>query len=399
MASVQGTCDPQFSEVKTLFEQFIASGEELGASVTVNIGGKNVVDIWGGFKDTERTQPWESDTIANVFSMTKLIVAFSVLLLVDRGLLSLDDKVAKHWPEFAQNGKQDIRVRHILSHTSGVAGWDQQLSLEDICDNDKMTSLLEKQAPWWEPGTQSGYHSFSFGYLLGELIRRVSGKSLGRFVAEDVAGPLGADFYIGVRPGEVDVTRVSDVVPPPVAPPLSGPGMGADSVGYRVFINPPMQAAFANSDAFRRAELGAGNGHTNARGTADILSVVSLRGVTPKGERFMSAATVDEIFQEQVRNVDLVVPVGGDRPLRWGVGAALTGPGTAVDWLPFYDDAVGGGVCTWGGFGGSIAVMDTKRGMTITYVMNRMENVGLGSDRTRAYIAAAYRAVGWSYQP
>ena len=208
---VFGKCEPRFEAIKNAFRKNFEEGREIGASFAVIINGKYVVDIWGGHKDKEKTQPWEKDTICNVFSTTKVPTALCVMMCVDRGLLDLDEKIAKYWPEFAQNGKENILVRHFLSHTSGLAGIDEPMSWNTWYDWDKMIKLLEVQKPWWEPGTKSGYHAFTQGYLLGELVRRVTGKSLGTFLKEEVTEPLNIDFHIGL-PTE-HISRVSTLIP------------------------------------------------------------------------------------------------------------------------------------------------------------------------------------------
>ena len=179
----------------------------------LNIDGEMVVDLWGGWADEARTAPWTENTIANVFSTTKCMTSLAALVLVDRGELDLDPNVAKYWPEFAARGKEGIKVRQLLSHTSGVSGWNQPITLEDLYDWDKSTALLAAQAPWWEPGTASGYHMLNYGHLIGEVIRRITGQRLGEFFAAHIAGPLGADFHIGLPPSEFH--RVANVVPPP----------------------------------------------------------------------------------------------------------------------------------------------------------------------------------------
>ncbi|KIW69963.1 hypothetical protein PV04_02275 [Phialophora macrospora] len=396
-ATIQGHCDEKFSQVKDLLQRYVDSGDEVGASIAVNVDGKDVVDIWGGYADQDRTRPWEKDTITNVFSTTKTVVALAILLLVDRGVLSVTDKVCKYWPEFAANGKQDIEIRHVLSHTAGLPGFDTPLTVQDVCDAPRMAALLAAQAPWWEPGTASGYHSFTQGFLLGEIVRRATGTPLKQFIAEEIAAPLEADFQLGCR--EHDEPRVSDVIPPPARvalPPTSAES--PPSIGMRVMANPPMKAAFANSAAWRRAEVGAGNGHSNARGVARILSVLSRNGrvghdAAARSESesvdrtFISPETVALIFQEQYKGLDHVIDSGG-KPLRWGIGFGLTGPDTWIDYLPE------GRVCTWGGYGGSMVVVDLDRKVTIAYVMNRMEEVGLGSRKAREYFAAVYAALG-----
>ena len=188
-------------------------GEDLGASLVVDIDGETVVDLWGGWADEARTVPWTENTITNVFSTTKTMTRLAALVLVDRGELDLDANVATYWPEFAARGKAGIKVRQLLSHTSGVSGWEQPITLEDLYDWDKSTALLAAQAPWWEPGTASGYHVLNYGHLIGEVIRRITGQRLGEFFAAQIAGPLGADFHIGLPPSEFH--RVANVVPPP----------------------------------------------------------------------------------------------------------------------------------------------------------------------------------------
>ena len=176
---IHGLCEDKFRAVKTAFAKNFKVDGDIGASFAATINGKFVVDIWGGFADKERSRPWEKDTIVNVYSTTKVMTIISALMLVDQGLLDLDAPVAKYWPEFAQNGKENLPVRNIFSHTSGLAGWEEKITPEVLFDWDKAVSLLAAQKPWWEPGTKSGYHAITHGYLLGELVRRITNKSLG----------------------------------------------------------------------------------------------------------------------------------------------------------------------------------------------------------------------------
>lgn len=208
---IQGFCEPRFETVKDAFTQNFEEGMEIGATFAVMINGKYVIDIWGGHKDKEKTQPWEKDTICNVYSTTKVPTVLCTMMCVDRGLLDLDEKVANYWPEFAQNGKENILVRQLLSHTSGLAGFEEEIPSSTYYDWDKATSLLAAQKPWWEPGTKCGYHAITHGYLLGELVRRVTGKTLGTFFKEEVANPLNIDFHIGLA--EKHVPRVSKLIP------------------------------------------------------------------------------------------------------------------------------------------------------------------------------------------
>ncbi|HEY5153157.1 MAG TPA: serine hydrolase domain-containing protein, partial [Acidimicrobiales bacterium] len=214
MAEIHGTWDERFVGVRDALAQNFEDAGDVGASAAVMVDGELVVDIWGGHTDEGRTTPWERDTITNVWSTTKTMTALCALVLADRGELDVDAPVARYWPEFAANGKEGVLVRHLLGHTAGLPGWDEPMTDADLCDWEKATSTLAAQAPWWEPGTASGYHAITQGFLVGEVVRRVSGQSLGTFFAKELAGPLGADFHIGLPP-EHD-HRVSPVIPPPV---------------------------------------------------------------------------------------------------------------------------------------------------------------------------------------
>ena len=259
-----GTCNARFDPLRELFAAKLESGEDLGASLAVNIDGEMVVDLWGGWADEARTVPWTENTITNVFSTTKTMTALAALVLVDRGELDLDANVAKYWPEFAARGKAGIKVRQLLSHTSGVSGWEQPITLEDVYDWDKSTALLAAQAPWWEPGTASGYHMLTYGHLIGEVIRRITGQRLGEFFAAHVAGPLGADFHIGLPPSEFH--RVANVVPPPSrpTPPFDPTQLDPNSVAFKTLTNPAMPAGM-------RAGPKAGGAPTSARPTATAM--------------------------------------------------------------------------------------------------------------------------------
>ncbi len=188
-SAVHGHADAQFDKVADALADELSTGAEVGAAIAIDIDGELVVDIWGGHADAAKTVPWGEDTIINVWSSTKTVTSLAALMLADRGALDLDEPVATYWPEFAANGKQDVRVRHLLSHTSGVAGWQEPMTTDDLFDWEKATSLLAAQAPWWEPGTASGYQALNFGFLIGELVRRTVGKSLKDFVRDDIARP------------------------------------------------------------------------------------------------------------------------------------------------------------------------------------------------------------------
>jgi CubicO group peptidase (beta-lactamase class C family) len=378
VADVHGTCDGRFEAVRGALARNLETGEELGASLAVDIDGELVVDLWGGSCDQAGIIPWAEHTITNVWSSTKTVTSLAALMLVDRGELDVAAPVAAYWPEFAANGKQGVLVRHVLSHSSGVSGLDQPAVVEDLYDWQKATARMAAQAPWWEPGTASGYHALNYGHLVGELVRRVSGKPLKQFVAEEIAGPLGADFQIGAA--ERDWPRISDVVPPPPLP-FDFEALGQDSPVVRTLTGPAVPAEAANTPGWRLADIGAANGHGNARSVARIMSAVS-RGGQVDGIRLLGKETIDLIFREQLHGTDLVLGV----PLRWGIGYGLPMP----DLLPWIPDER---ICFWGGWGGSMIIMDAGRRMTISYMMNKMAPGIIGSERSATYGQAIYDAV------
>src|SRR5215472_14416683 len=275
MADIRGVCEGRFEAVHSALARNLDSGEELGASLVVDIDGEIVIDMWGGFCDQARVIPWSENTITNVWSSTKTVTSLAALMLADRGELDVDAPAAAYWPEFAANGKQRILVRHLMSHSSGVSGLEQPAVVEDLYDWPKATSRMAAQAPWWEPGTASGYHALNYGHLVGELVRRISGKPLRRFVAEEIAGPLGADFQIGAA--ESDWDRISPVVPPPPLP-LDLQALDPASPTVRTLTGPFVTAEVANTPDWRRADLGAVNGHGNARSVARVMSVIARGG-------------------------------------------------------------------------------------------------------------------------
>jgi len=377
MAEVHGTFDDRFAGVRDAFAQQL-DGEELGGSIAVDVDGETVVDIWGGWRDEGRTTPWTQDTIVNVWSTTKTITALAMLTLVEKGQLDVHAPVAEYWPEFAANGKADVRVKHLMAHTSGVAGWDPPFAAEDMYDWDSSVARLAAQAPWWEPGTASGYHAQNQGHLLGEVLRRVDGRHLKRYVAEELAGPLGADFQIGAKPEDED--RIAPVVPPPPLP-IDLSTLDPQSAVFRCFTGPIADAANANTAAWRAADMGALNGHSNAKGVLDVMRVLSLGGEAG-GVRLLSEKTIDLVFDVQADDVDLVLGA----PFRRGIGFGLS-PSAAVPYLPQ------GRVAYWGGWGGSMIVMDLDRRVTTSYMMNRMAPGIVGSPRAEAYMNAVYAAL------
>ncbi|KAJ4211599.1 hypothetical protein NW759_012510 [Fusarium solani] len=391
MAQILGHCDPRFSKLRDLMQQFIASGQDIGASLCVNINGdENVVDIWGGCADPSTEKPWEKDTIVNVFSTTKLVTNLAALMLISRGLLCPDDKVAHHWPEFAANGKSEITVGQVLAHTAGLSAWQDDMTLEELCDAKGATDKLARQATLWAPGAAMGYHGVSQGFLVGELVRRKTGMSIDEFVTKEICRPLGigTDFQLGCR--KEDWNRVAPVVPPPgpsIQEALQQIGCEPDSITMRTLCNPLLRAEDANSALWRSSVLGSVNGHTNARALVKILSCFSLGGTCAEGgHRLLSTETVELALTEHASGVDVVT----GRPGRRGLGIYLTGPGSGIVEGKLPEGSVG-----WGsGWGGSIVVMDRDRKLTIAYAMNRMLSAEHPSPA--AFIKTAYEILGVS---
>jgi CubicO group peptidase (beta-lactamase class C family) len=378
MAEIDGTCDDRFKPLRDALAEQLDSGEELGASIAVTIDGRPVVDIWGGWADEARTAPWERDTVTNVWSSTKTVLALAAMMLHDRGLIDVYAPVATYWPEFAAAGKDHVQVRHLLSHTSGVSGWDAPFTVEDLYDEPAASARLAAQAPWWEPGTASGYHALNQGHLVGEVIRRVTGRTFKEFVRDEIAGPLGADFQVGLA--RSDYGRVANVVPPPPLP-IDFEALGPDNIMMKTFTGPPADATAAWSDGWRAADIGAANGHGNARSLARIQSVVANGGELD-GVRLLSPETIELIFDQQSDGPDLVL---GEH-LRFGIGWSLPIPET-VPYIP------AGHLCFWGGWGGSLVIDDLDRRMVVSYMMNRMAPGLIGSPRAAAYVTAAYDSV------
>lgn len=378
MADIQGFADQRFERLSELLSASIDSGGDVGASVAVTVEGETVVDLWGGWTDESRTTRWQQDTIVNVWSTTKTMMALVALVCVDRGELDLDATVATYWPEFAANGKDRVLVKHLLSHTSGVAGWDTPVDNDDLYDWDKATARLAAQAPWWEPGTASGYHSTNQGFLVGEVVRRVTGSMLGAFFKNEIAEPLGLDFHIGLD-AEHD-HRVSPIIPFAPKPDVLDQ-LDPNSPEYKNAVGPRKDPSVANSIAWRRADISAANGHGNARSVARAQAVVA-NGGTLDGVTLLSAPTIARIFEEQSNGMDLVL----QEHQRFGIGYALNPPAENGD----HESRI----CYWGGWGGSKIVLDLDQRMTFSYVMNRMHDGDLDDERGENLATAAFAAVG-----
>jgi CubicO group peptidase (beta-lactamase class C family) len=374
--TTQGTVAAGFEGVRRTFEANLASGADVGASFCATVEGATVVDLWGGFADGERTRPWERDTIANVYSTTKTMTALTALLVADRGELDFDAPVAKYWPEFAANGKAGVKVSHLMSHSSGLSGWKAPVTGADLYDWEKVTALLAAQAPFWPPGTAPGYHALTQGYLVGEVIRRITGRTLGAVFREEIAEPLGADFHIGL-PASEDA-RVADLIPPP-----PGTAIGDAPVPHELMANiatnPPIDVLATRTRAWRAAEIPAGGGTGNARSVAEIHVILANGGVA-KGRRFLSEAGCRKALELQVEGTDLVMGM----PARFGLGFGLAGGAVPMP---------NPNTLYWGGYGGSLAIIDMDARTSFGYVMNRMEGTTTGDMRALGLVAATWQAL------
>jgi CubicO group peptidase (beta-lactamase class C family) len=374
---VNGFCKPGFEPVRDAFVANFDKELELGASVAVTQNGEPVVDLWAG-DASPKGDAWAEDTIVNVYSTTKTMAAISVLVLVDRGQVDLDAPVATYWPEFAQGGKEALLVRHVMSHSAGLSGFDPPLDkIEELYDWDAICERLAVQTPWWEPGTASGYHAITQGYLQGEIVRRVTGRSVGTFFREDVAGPLGADFHIGLDPAHDG--RVGELVPPATPPQSAGP-VEPGSISERTMGSVKLDGTEPRTSAWRRAEIPAAGGIGNARSVARVHSALACGGEVD-GVRLMSEATVARILEEQTNGTDLVLAV----PMRFGMGFGLNG-----SLMPISPNER---AFFWGGWGGSLAIIDLDARVSIAYVMNRMEADLLGDLRGGMVAASVYQSL------
>jgi CubicO group peptidase (beta-lactamase class C family) len=361
MLTIDGHCEPHFTAVR---EQFFANFTErgdVGAAVCVYLDGVRVVDCWGGHADAARTRPFGPDTIVSVASTTKGMVALCAHMLAERGKLDLDAPVARYWPDFAAAGKQDIPVRWLLSHRAGLPAIRRTLPAAALFDWTAMTAALAETAPWWTPGERHGYHAVTYGHLVGEVIRRVDGRTVGAFLRDEVTGPLRADFFIGVRE-EADGRAAEVLPPPPPGEPTIWDTLLADpeSVSGRTFLNPPRPLGLVNTRAWRAAEIPGANGHTSARGVARIYAALA-RGGELEGVRLLAPGTIEGAIVEQSRGRDAVLTL----PTRFATGFMLGMPGGIFNCGP--------GRRTFGhpGHGGSIGFADPDARVGFGYVTNQ----------------------------
>ena len=375
MVTVHGKVKPGFEGVSEAFASNFNDGFEVGASVAVIYKGEMVVDIWGGHREMERTSEWQSDTLVNVWSTTKTMMFLTLLTLADRGEISLTDPVYKYWPEFKANGKEGIEIRHLMAHTAGLSGWAEPMVQDDLFNHDKCAAVLAAQAPWWTPGSQSGYHAITQGYLIGEVVKRVTGQSLGNFFRENFAEPLGTDFHIGTAPEHHH--RISNVIP---GVSLLDPTAQADSIAVRTYTNPMISAEIAWTPEWRQCESPAANGQGNAHSVAQVQSIIS-HGGEAGGKRFLSAKGVEALFTEQMSGQDLILGV----PMKFGMGYGLNSEFTPLSPNPR--------ACFWGGWGGSLVVNDLDAELTYAYVMNRMGEGTTGDMRAAIPLMAMFGAI------
>jgi CubicO group peptidase (beta-lactamase class C family) len=380
---VQGHCDERFAPIRAAFEGTFRDPEELGAAVTVQVGGQTVVDLWGGWADAARTRPWERDTVVNVWSTTKGPIALCAHLLADRGQLDLDAPVATYWPEFAAAGKSSVLVRHLLSHRAGLAGLREPCSLADMYDWELSTARLAAMEPWWEPGTQSGYHALTYGFLVGEVIRRITGLLPGEYLHQEITGPLGIDFTIGLP--EKETGRAAELVSP----------MGMTASEQAVFgelppvalaslANPVIGAADANTPEWRAAHIPAANGHGTARAVAALYGIFAHRGVAD-GRRVLSPEAAERAREGQGLCRDLVVGFEYEHDTEIALGV----------WLSGLDASYGPNRRAFGhvGMGGSFGLADPEADVSVGYVVNRMGYSVADDPRKRALVDAVYAAL------
>jgi CubicO group peptidase (beta-lactamase class C family) len=364
--------------VRRLFEQRLADGTELGASVAVSIDGEGVVDLWGGWADEARTRPWAEDTIANVYSVTKTMAAITALLLADHGVIDFDAPVAAYWPEFAQGGKSDIKVSHLMSHSAGLSGWKEPMVPADLYDWDKATTLLARQEPFWAPGTASGYHGITQGYLIGEIVRRATGQSLGEVFAREIAEPLGADMHLGLDAR--DDHRVADLMAaPPALPPTSMPGQLMLNMATNPRLDIALGVEAVATREWRGAQIYAAGGTGNARSIAKVHALLANGGQVG-GKRLMSEAGCRKALELQIEGVDLILAM----PARFGMGFGLPG-----QWL----ETPNPDCLFWPGAGGALTVIDMKSHMSFGYAMNRMGSGMLVDARPQALLQATWAAL------
>ncbi len=382
---IDGTCDTRFGAVRDALAENFRDRGELGGAVAVYLDEKLVVDLWGGWCDRERSRPWQRDTLVNVFSVGKAMATVSLLISAEQGAIDLDAPVARYWPQFGAAGKGGVTVRMVLAHRAGLPALRGLLAEDAMYDWEFMTRALAAEEPWWEPGSAHGYHVNTFGFLVGELVRRVSGESIGAFFRRHVAEPLGAEFYFGVGP-ESDA-RIADYYYSEAMlagePLRQGPADDERRLWlHRVYLNPSGLSGLGtvNTRAWRAAEMPSTNGHSNARAVARIYSALACGGAV-EGCRLVQPETIDAAITEASNGTDLVL----QRPSRFGLGFQLTQPGNPL----------GTSERSFGHFGagGALGFADPDSRLAFAYTMNQA-GPRFRNPCTRALIDATYAALG-----
>lgn len=380
---ISGSCDPAFAEVGTEFASNFRERGELGGAVCVSVHGRVVVNLCGGWSDAARRQPWAADTLVNVFSVGKGLLAACTARLIGERRLDTDAPVARYWPEFAAAGKAAVTVRELLSHRAGVPAIREPLPAGSALDWPLMTGVLAAEAPWWPRGAGHGYHVNTFGFVVGELVRRVTGQSPGRFLARELAGPLGADVHIGLAEGEH--SRVAEFIwadsAAPRAAPSGAAGQTGDQMALLAYVNPPDFSGFGvvNTAAWRSAEMPSANAHASAAGVARLYAALAAGG-SLDGCRVVDGAALAEATAEQVYGDDLVL----HRPSRFGLGFQLT----------HAERPLGRGPSCFGHFGagGSVGFGDPDTGLAFGYVTSQM-GPRWRNPRNRALMDASYASL------
>jgi CubicO group peptidase (beta-lactamase class C family) len=375
---VDGFCEPRFARVRDAFLDNFALRGEPGAAIALSVHGQPVVDLWGGWKNAAKDQLWQRDTIVNFFSVSKALCTICILRLVEQGRVGLDAPLAEVWPEFAQNGKEKITLRHVLSHQSGLPSLREPLSAGAMLDWTTMTDALARAAPWWEPGTAHGYHVNTFGFLVGEVVRRVSGRTIGTMLREDIAGPLGADVHIGLPSSQH--SRAAEYLWPTTPSQQTMPSAD-DLMRFNAYWNPPgiSGGGYVNKPEWRSAEIPSTNGHGNARGVARVYSAL-VEGGEVEGVRIISKAMLAEATEEQSSGFDLI----NHRPSRFGLGFQLTQPERPLGPNPYAFGHFGAG--------GSLGFCDPDTGVAFGYVTNDM-GPRWQNPRNKALLDAIYASL------
>lgn len=367
---IHGRYDQRFEGVRRAFEANFAEGQELGARFSLVLDGELVVDLWGGFADKRRERAFDDRTLTMVYSTTKAVAATMIARLVEQGKLAFDQPVAEVWPEFGAVGKEAVTVAQVLSHQAGIPGFVEQIDPALWFDVQAVVAALAAKAPMWPPGSASGYHALTVGYLTGEIFRRVDGRSMGTALKADIAGPAGLDLWIGLP--ESEHGRVAEFKPPTALPQF-----GEVTDPKRAAFLTPWAAPNGRGPEWRKLEVPSANGHATAAALAMFMGALAGNGEV-NGVHLLSPAVRDQARAERIRGMDLVLPYD----LSWAAGYMRNPPG--------YFFGPGEGTFGHSGWGGSCAFADPEAGLAGAYVMNRQDAHLIGDPRSRRLIEAAY---------